>query len=100
MSRKRVKALWPIDTGKVEVWVDDEGLVSTRNKIWYIVTVGGERRWLDPDEVLHFKGLTVDGIVGVNPIDYLRFLVESGAGASSPPTSRRRSAPATWCRHR
>lgn len=81
-NKGRVKALWPIDTGKVEVWVDDEGLVSTRNKIWYIVTVGGERRRLDPDEVLHFKGLTVDGIVGVNPIDYLRFLVESGAGAT------------------
>ena len=81
-NKGKVKALWPIDTGKVEVWVDDEGLVSTRNKIWYVVTVGGERRRLDPDEVLHLKGLTVDGIVGVNPIDYLRFLVESGAGAT------------------
>lgn len=81
-NKGKVKALWPIDTGKVEVWVDDEGLVSTRNKIWYIVTVGGERRRLDPDEVLHLKGLTVDGIVGINPIDYLRFLVESGAGAT------------------
>jgi len=81
-NKGRAKALWPIDTGKVEVWVDDEGLVSTRNKIWYVVTVGGERRRLDPDEVLHLKGLTVDGIVGINPIDYLRFLVESGAGAT------------------
>lgn len=77
-----VKALWPIDASKVEVWVDDEGLISSRNRIWYIVTVGGERRRLDPEQVLHFKGLTVDGIFGINPIDYLRFLVESGAGAT------------------
>lgn len=81
-NRGRVKALWPIDTSKVEVWVDDEGLISTRNRIWYIVTVGGQRRRLEPEEVLHFKGLTVDGIVGINPIDYLRFLVESGAQAT------------------
>src|SRR5690606_34437195 len=80
--RGRVKALWSIDTSKVEVWVDDEGLISTRNRIWYIVTVGGQRRRLEPDEVLHFKGLTVDGIVGINPIDYLRFVVESGAQAT------------------
>src|SRR5690606_30173407 len=68
-DRVWVKSLRPIDTSKVEVGVDDEGLISTRNRIWYIVTVGDQRRRLEPDEVLHFKGLTVDGIVGINPID-------------------------------
>lgn len=81
-NRGRVRALWPIDSSKVEVWVDDEGLLDGRSRVWYVVNVGGERRKLQPDEILHLKGMTLDGLVGIHPIDTLRHLVEAGAGAT------------------
>lgn len=78
----RAEGLYPIDASKVEVWVDDVGLVGARNKVWYVLHVGGERRKLAFDEIIHLKGLTTDGIVGIAPLDHLRYLAESGASAT------------------
>ena len=78
----RVVGLYPIDAGKVEVWVDDVGLLGAVNRVWYIIRVGAERRKLAADEIIHLKGLTTDGIVGIAPLNYLRYLVESGASAT------------------
>lgn len=88
----RIKGLWPIDAGKVTIWIDDVGMLESfylgetiddRIRIWYEVDVGGEKRRLLPNEVLHFKGsVTLDGIVGINPIDYLRSTIENAAAAS------------------
>lgn len=78
----RIKALWPIDARHVQIWVDERGLLSTKNRIWYVVSVGGRQYRLDPDEVIHLKALTLDGVVGISPIEYLRYLVEAGASAT------------------
>ena len=75
----QVKALWPIDADKVEIWIDDKGLFSTRNKMWYIVNLpNGKKAKLNPDEILHFKGFTLDGISGITPLTYLKTLIENG----------------------
>lgn len=78
----RVAGLYPIDAGKVEVWVDDVGLLGAVNRVWYILRVGAERRKLSVDQIIHLKGLTTDGIVGIAPLNYLRYLAESGASAT------------------
>lgn len=88
----KVKGLWPIDSGKVTMWVDDQGIMETlipgefvdqKTKIWYEVDAGGEKIKLFPSEVLHFKGsITLDGLIGLNPIDYLRSTIENGAAAT------------------
>ncbi len=74
-----VKALWPIDSEKVEIWIDDRGLLNTRNKLWYVVNLpDGSKAKLRSDEILHFKGFSLDGVVGITPLTYLRTLIENG----------------------
>ncbi len=78
----RVKALWPIDSSKVTVYIDDVGLLNSKSKMWYVVNVNGKQIKLMPDEMLHFKnGLTLDGLVGVPTMDYLKSTVENSASA-------------------
>jgi HK97 family phage portal protein len=81
-ERGRIIGLWPIDSSKVTIWIDDIGLLSSKNQMWYEVDLGTEKRKLMPDEILHFKsGVTLDGIVGIPPLDYLRATVENAAAA-------------------
>lgn len=79
----KVIALWPIDAAKVKIWVDDVGLLNnSKTQLWYEVDVMGEKRKVLPDEIMHFKsGVTLDGIVGISPLDYLRSTVENAASA-------------------
>ncbi|MBW7452449.1 phage portal protein [Paenibacillus sepulcri] len=87
----KIIGLWPMDSSKVKVWVDDAGLLPTsaaafpfnRPQLWYEVDIGnGQKRKLMPDEVLHFKGsVTLDGLVGVRTMDYLQGTVESAGAA-------------------
>ncbi|MEW6047937.1 MAG: phage portal protein [Bacillota bacterium] len=81
-GRGRIRALWPIDAKAVTIWIDNRGLFGPRNRVTYIVRVGGEERRLMPDEIVHLKAMTLDGIVGVSPLHYLRWLVESGAAGT------------------
>ena len=72
--------------------VDDIGLLAdgqitmgpTKGKIWYVYTDNkGKQYKLQPDEVLHFKGLSFDGIVGLSPLERLRGTIENAGYASS-----------------
>ncbi|MFB6473013.1 phage portal protein [Paenibacillus glucanolyticus] len=78
----RVIGLWPIDREKVTVIVDDVGLFSHKTKLWYQVNVGGEMRKIPAHEMLHIKGsVTLDGLIGVPTMEYLRGTVENAASA-------------------
>lgn len=81
-DRGRIRWLWPVDAKAVEIWVDNRGLFEAKNRVWYIVRVGGEEVRLRPDEVIHLKAMSLDGIVGVSPLQYLRWLVEAGAAGT------------------
>ncbi|MEV2391416.1 phage portal protein, partial [Paenibacillus larvae] len=75
-----------MDTTRVKVVVDNDtnasGVVTQRSKLWYEVNLGYEQRKLMPHEVLHFKsGVTLDGIVGLSPLDLLKGTIENGASA-------------------
>jgi HK97 family phage portal protein len=77
-------ALWPMDSSKVKVMVDDIGLIDGKTKLWYEVNIGkGEKRKLMPEEVLHFKGsITLDGLIGVPTIEYLNASIENAASST------------------
>lgn len=75
----QVKALWPMDSTKVQLYIDERGLLSTKNRITYVVTTDGEQRRLKPEEVLHIKHLSLNGLVGISPLDYLKLSVQSAA---------------------
>jgi len=78
-KKGQIKALWPLDSEKVEIWVDDKGLFKSTNKLWYILSLpNGKQVRLKPSEILHFKGFSVDGITGITPLTYLKTLIENG----------------------
>lgn len=78
----RVIGLWPIDSSKVTIYIDNVGLLNSKTKLWYVVTINGKQIKLHPDEMLHFKnGITLDGLVGVPTLDYLKSTVENSASS-------------------
>lgn len=79
----KVQGIYPLDSTKVEIWIDDVGLFPGKGKMWYIYTDNkGEKYKIKPDEILHFKGLTFDGIAGMTPIELLKETVENAGAAS------------------
>ncbi len=74
----KVLGLYPLDPLKVRVYVDDVGLISSKNSVWYVFTdnMGNEYK-INSGEILHFKGLTTNGLVGLNPIETLRISIEN-----------------------
>lgn len=86
-KRGRIVGLWPMDSSRVKIVVDNDtsasGVVTNRSKLWYEVNLGYEQRKILPHEILHFKGgVTLDGIVGLSPLDCLRATLENGASAN------------------
>lgn len=62
----RVIELWPLPPDKVQIEVTSGG----EKKFFY--HKNGVRLALDSDEIVHFKGLSTDGIRGLSPIDCAR----------------------------
>lgn len=80
----RVKALWPLFSARMQIWVDFEGLLSTQDQIWYVYyDLSGVQHKLQSDDVLHFRGMSLDGIYGVSPVDKLATLVDNGIKAQT-----------------
>lgn len=78
-NRGQVTGLYPLDSSKMQIFIDDVGLLNFSNKIWYIYTDNlGHKIKFKSDELLHFKGLTTDGIVGLSVIDQLKHLIQNG----------------------
>ncbi|WP_080833219.1 phage portal protein [Cohnella massiliensis] len=85
--RGRIVGLWPMDSSRVKIVVDNDtaasGVITSRSSLAYQVNLGYEQRKLMPHEILHFKGgVTLDGIVGLSPLDCLRSTLENGASAN------------------
>ena len=73
-----IQGFYPLDPEKMQIWVDDVGLLSSKNTIWYIYTDNsGVQHKLQSTDLLHFKALTTDGIVGISPIQLLRNSIEN-----------------------
>ncbi len=76
-SKGQVRALYPFDSPSMSIIVDDANVLPYKQKIWYVYSGNGGTYRFHPDQILHYKGMTVDGIVGMSPIDTLRHLVEN-----------------------
>jgi HK97 family phage portal protein len=76
----KIIGLWPIDANKVTIYIDNIGLLTSKTRLWYIINVDGKQVKLTPEEILHFKnGITLDGLVGVPTLDYLKCLIQNSA---------------------
>ena len=79
----KVQGIYPLDSTKVEIWVDDIGLLPGKGKMWYIYRDNkGTEYKIKPDEILHFKGLTFDGVIGMTPLETLKDTIENAGAAS------------------
>jgi HK97 family phage portal protein len=80
----QVKGLYPIPAEHVQIWVDNEGLVSSKDSIWFIYyDRSGVSHKIQSDDMLHFRGMSLDGISGISPIEKLNTIIENGASAQS-----------------
>lgn len=78
----KIQGFYPLDPTRMKVWVDDTGLLNSSNSIWYVYTDGtGEQHKLKSTDLLHFKGLSIDGIIGLSPISMLKNSIENSASA-------------------
>lgn len=74
----KVKGLYPLDMRYIEVWVDDKGIIGKNNALWYVYRDGkGNEYKLKDENILHFLGLTGDGITGMAVKDYLKVSIEN-----------------------
>lgn len=80
--RGKIIGIYPLDSTQVKIYVDDVGLLSHENKVWYVYTDNlGTQHKIQSDEILHFRGLTTDGLVGMNPIETLKNSIENAKSA-------------------
>jgi len=73
--RGRVAAWWPIEPWRVHPFRDD---VDGRLKYEVAGPEGGPETVLEAESVLHVRGLSYDGIVGLSPITLARETVSAG----------------------
>ena len=65
--------LWIMQSDCVEVYIDNEGYLGKKNKIWYVYNDPdtGKQHVFKCDDVMHFKtSSTFDGIIG-KPVRYI-----------------------------
>lgn len=67
-----VDALWPIDPGTVQV----KRLKDGRQE--YLVSTGGGVKRYPAEDVIHVRGLSLDGIVGMSVVSHARHQVGAG----------------------
>ncbi|MBK4212564.1 phage portal protein [Bacillus pumilus] len=72
-----VKAIYPLNPESTNTNIDPD-----TGKVWYSTTINGKYVELHYHEVLHFKNLSLDGIVGQTPISVIRDNIGSNRAAT------------------
>lgn len=67
-GRGKLVALWPLDASKVAVFKTPDG----KELFYRCELLDGSQVMVPPENILHLRGLTLDGYVGVSPITYHR----------------------------
>lgn len=79
----KILGLYPLISANMQVYVDDVGLLSSKNKVWYVYNDNkGQEYKISSTDLLHFKGLTTNGLIGVNPIEAMRSNIENAKSSS------------------
>jgi HK97 family phage portal protein len=74
----KVLGLYPLDSSKIEIWVDDKGLIGKDNSLWFIYKPDNQAEIKIPHtQALSFLAMTSDGITGMAVKDYLHTVVEN-----------------------
>lgn len=74
----KIKGFYPLYSPQMKIYVDDIGLISSAQSVWYVYTDNlGNKYKIHPDNILHFKGLSTNGLVGLSTIEQLRATIEN-----------------------
>lgn len=80
----QIQGLYPLDSTRVIIYVDDVGLISNKQSVWYVFTdLMGNQYKLREGEILHFKGLSSNGLSGLSTIETLKSAIENAKAAGN-----------------
>ena len=84
LNAGKIQGIYPLDSTRVQIYVDDVGLISAKQAVWYVFTdLLGNQYKLNADEILHFKGLSTNGISGLSTIEVLKNNIENAKAAGN-----------------
>ncbi len=70
-------SLWILPSEEVEIWYDDQKILSDVPDIYYMYSHGGKLYQFSSEQILHFKtSNTFDGIKGIAVRDQLKMIIE------------------------
>lgn len=71
-------AFYPIDPAKVEIHAED---LAKTGRVFYRVSFSDGQRDVEANQMLHIKGISRDGISGLDPVALLKTSIELGVSA-------------------
>jgi len=82
-KKGKVRGLYPLPWERIEVWVDNAGILGESNDIWYIYKDDNQKEYkMHISEVIHLiSGVTTNGITGLSMREQLSLSVENNQAA-------------------
>ena len=76
--RGKVKGLYPLNSENMTIYVDDAGIISNDNAIWYVYrNRNGKEYRFSHREIIHLKNFSKDGLVGTPVKKYLAETIQN-----------------------
>jgi len=80
----QIQGIYPLDSTRMQIYVDDVGLISNKQSVWYVFTdLMGNQYKLKETDLLHFKGLSTNGLSGLSTIETLKSTIENAKAAGN-----------------
>ena len=84
LEKGKVKELYPLESSKMKIWIDNAGIIGKDNAIWYEYTTEDSRSIkFRHSEIIHLKNFSKDGIQGTPIKKYLAEVIENEQYGSS-----------------
>lgn len=78
VEKGKIQELYPLESNKVTIWVDDAGIIGKSNAVWYEYTNKlGQSIKFRHSEIAHLKNFSKDGITGIPIKKYLAEVIEN-----------------------
>lgn len=80
----KIQGLYPLDSTRMKIYVDDKELLSNKESVWYVYTdLTGNQHKLKSTDLWHFKGLSSNGLCGLSTIETLKNTIENAKAAGN-----------------
>lgn len=72
-----LRGIYPLDSRRVEIYIDDIGLIGEKNAVYYVYHDKKGERIFTEEEICHFKSFSRNGIVGTPLRKYIFDCIDS-----------------------